>query len=65
MNDSMLLAQGSRCYKQLRVMDDMNDLGSLELRSIDVLYISRLRMIRTIFGCEPMTLNVMKTRGCG
>ena len=61
----MLLAQGSRCYEHPRVMDDMNDLGSLELRSIDVLYISRLRMIRTIFGCEPMTLNVMKTRGCG
>ena len=45
MNDSMFSDQGSRCYEQLRVMDDMNDLGSLELQSLDVLNISRLRMI--------------------
>ena len=32
MNDFMLLAWGFRCYEQLRVMDDMNDLGSCELR---------------------------------
>ena len=59
MNDSMFSDQGSRCYEQLRVMDDMNDLGSLELQSLDVLNISRLRMIWMIFCREPMMLNVI------
>ena len=45
MNDFMLSAQGSRCYEQLRVVDDMNDLGSREVRSLDALNNSRLRMI--------------------
>ena len=63
MNDSMLSAQGSRCYEQLRVVEDMNDLGSYELRSLDSLNNSRQRMIWTIFGREPMTLDVMKNLG--
>ena len=29
MNDSGSCAQGSRCYEQLKVMDDMNDFGLL------------------------------------
>ena len=37
MNDSMLSAQGSRCYEQLRVVDDMNDLESHELRPLDAM----------------------------
>ena len=61
MNDSMLLAQGFRCYKQLRVVDDMNDLGSCELQFVDALNNSNLRMIWMIFGYEPMTLNIMNT----
>ena len=28
MNDSKSWAQGSRCYEQLKVVDDMNDSGS-------------------------------------
>ena len=27
MNDSFSWAHGSKCYEQLRVMDDMNDYG--------------------------------------
>ena len=56
MNDSMLLAQGFRCYKQLRVVDDMNDLGSYELQFVDALNSSRLRMIWMIFGREAWLL---------
>ena len=63
MNDSMLSAQGSRCYEQLRVVDDMNNLGSYELWSLDALNNSRLRMIWTIFCREPMTVNVMNNSG--
>ena len=32
------LAQGSRCYEQLKVVDDLNDLGSCELRPLDGMY---------------------------
>ena len=63
MNDFMLSAQGSRCYEQLRVVDDINDLGSYELQSLDSLNNSRLRIIWTIFGRKPMTLNVMNNSG--
>ena len=59
MNNSMLSTQGSRCYKQLRVVDNMNHLASRKLRSLDYFNSLRVRMIRTIFGREPMTLNVM------
>ena len=41
----------------------MNDLGSYELRSLDALNNSSLRMIWMIFGHEPMTLNVMNNSG--
>ena len=44
-------------------MDDMNDLGSCELRSLDALNNSRLRMVWMIFYHEPMTLNVMNNSG--
>ena len=41
----------------------MKNLGSYELRSLGALYSSRLRMILTIFGREPMMLNVMNNSG--
>ena len=41
----------------------MNDLGSCELRSLDSFNNSRVRMRRTIFGREPMTLNDMNNSG--
>ena len=36
-NNSRSWAQGSRCHEQVRVMNDMNDSGSLELRPLDAL----------------------------
>ena len=36
------LAQGFGCYEQLKVVDDMNDLGSHELRPLDAMNSSRL-----------------------
>ena len=35
-------AQGSRSYEQLRVVDDMDDLGSSELRSLNAMNCSGL-----------------------
>ena len=37
MNDSMWWAQGSRCYEQLKVVNDMNNLGSRELSPLDAM----------------------------
>ena len=37
MNDSMWRDQNSRCYDQLKVVDEMNDLGSYEPRPLDVM----------------------------
>ena len=45
MKDFELYAPSSRCYEQLRVMDGMNNLGSRDLRSLDAMDNSRLRMI--------------------
>ena len=45
MNDSLLSTQGSRSYEELTVVDYMNDLGSRDLQTLDVLNSSRLRMI--------------------
>ena len=39
------LAQGSGSYDQLKVVDDMNDLGSLELRPLDGMNNSEVQMI--------------------
>ena len=73
MNDFMLSVWGSRCYEQHRVVDDMNNLGSCELQSLDALNSSRLRMIWTIFYHEHIMLNIMNnlrlwmtwtTQGC-
>ena len=40
-------------------MDGMNDQESNELKPLDVMNNSRLRMIRMIHGHEPMSLNDM------
>ena len=45
MIDFMLSAQGFRYYEQLRVVDDMNDLGSREFKRLDDMNNSGLRMI--------------------
>ena len=37
MKDSGLWAQGSRSYEQLRVVHDINDLGSYELRPLNAM----------------------------
>ena len=45
MNDSRSRAQGSRCYEQLRAMDDINNSGFTELKTLDVINNSSLYMI--------------------
>ena len=52
-------AQGSRFYDQLRVVDDMNDLRSSDLRPLDAMTISRLWMNGMILGHEPIALNAI------
>ena len=44
MKDSTPCAQGSRCYEQLKVLDDMNDSRSHDLRPLDAMNNSRLKM---------------------
>ena len=53
------LAQGSRCYEQLTIEVDMNDLVCHDLWPPDAINSSRLRMISMILGREPMSPNVM------
>ena len=55
-NDSRLWAQGSRCYEQLKVVDDMDNLGCCELKPQDAINNSWLRMILMNLGHEPMAL---------
>ena len=45
--------------REFRVLDDMNDLGSRENKLLNAMNNSRLRIIWTILGCEPMNLNAM------
>ena len=40
-----LSTEGFRCYEHVRVMDDMNNLGSRELRALDTMNPSMLWMI--------------------
>ena len=63
MNDSKSWAEGSRCYEQLKVMDDMNILGSYEMRPLDAMNNLGIRMIWMILGHKPMSLNVMNNLG--
>ena len=47
------------CYEELKVLDDMNDLGFHELNPLDAMNNLRLRMIWMIFGREPIALSDM------
>ena len=44
-------------------MDYMTNLVACELRPLDAMNNSRLRMIRTIHGDEPLILNAMNSLG--
>ena len=61
-NESGLWAQGSRCYEQLKVIDDMNDLGS-ELKALNAMKSSRLWMTWATPGCELNNVDVMDGLG--
>ena len=50
------LAKGSGCYEQLKVVDDMNDSGSLELKPLDGMNNLGVWMIWTILGHETMNI---------
>ena len=52
-------AQGSRCYEQLTVVDDVNDSVSRDLKPPDAMNSSGLRIISMILGREPMSPNAM------
>ena len=57
MKESGSWAQGFKRYEQLRVINDMNDLGLHELRPIDAMNRSRLWMIWTILCHELKPLD--------
>ena len=44
-------------------MDDMKNFGSHELKALDGINSSGLRMIRMIFGCQPKALDAMNNSG--
>ena len=45
MNSSRSCGRSSRCYEQLRAVDDMNNLRSRELKGLDA--INNIRICRT------------------
>ena len=51
--------QSSRFYKELKVMDDMNDSGSHELKPLDTMNYSGLWMIWMILRDELKPLDDM------
>ena len=63
MKDFESCAKGSRCYEQLRVLDDMNESRSSYLMALNAINNSRSRITRMILGYEPMTLNAMNSSG--
>ena len=64
MDESGSWAQGFRFYEQLRVVDDMNDLGSHELKPLNAMNNLGLGMIWTIISHELMALNVKNDSRC-
>ena len=56
-------AQSSRCYVQLNIVDDMNDLGSCELRPLDTMNNSNLLMLWMILCHELKVLDDMNDFG--
>ena len=63
MNDSESWAHGSKCYKQLKTMIDMNNLASCELKALDTLNNSGLWMIWMILGLELKDLDALNNSG--
>ena len=63
MNNYGSWTQGSRCYEQLTIVDDMNDSISLDLRPPDAMNNSGLRIISMILSHEPMSPNAMNNSG--
>ena len=63
MNNFGSWTQGSKCYEQLIIMDDMNNSISQYLRPPDAMNSSGLRIISMILGREPMSLNAMNNPG--
>ena len=61
MNESRSWAQGSRCYEQFKVVDDMNDSGSRELRHLDAMNNLEMWIIWTILGRELKALDSMNS----
>ena len=59
MNNFKFWAQGSICYEQLTIVDDMNDSVSIDLRPPDATNNSGMRIISIILGHETMSLNAM------
>ena len=65
LKDSELWAQGSRYYEQLRFVDDMNNLGSCELRPLDSMNSLGLWMTWTTLGHEHKALDAFNNLGYG
>ena len=62
-NDIMLWAQGPRCYKYIKVIDDLNNSGSHELRPINAMNKLGIQVIWVILSHEEKALNVMNNLG--
>ena len=63
MNDSRSWAHGSRCYDQLKVVDEMIKLQSRVLRSLDYMNNLGLWMIWTTMGHELRDQDAIKSWG--
>ena len=59
MNDSGSWAQDSRCYEQLNIMGDMNDLGCHELKPLNAMSSLGLWMIWMILHHELRVVDDM------
>ena len=55
--------QGCGCFEQLNIMDDMNNLGSHELRLLDVMYSLSLWIIWMILHHELRVVDDMNDYG--
>ena len=56
-------AQGSKIYEKLKVVDDMNNLGSYELNPLDFMNWSGLRKIQIILCHELKPLDAINNSG--
>ena len=60
MNDSTSLAQAFKFYEHVRVMDDMNNYRSLELRPLDAMKSLGVLIIWMILSRVAMAPNALK-----